>query len=80
MSSGATSKATWFIEATADTGPPGLSMKPWWVTPAIDSGASGNQKNASVWPLPLPMSKKKCWPRPPGSSTVFTSGKPSTLV
>ena len=41
-------------------------------------GASGNQKKASE--SPLPMSKKKCWPMPAGSSMVLISGRPRTLV
>ena len=79
--SGGTSKATWFIEATAVVSSAAGSKKvsgsgeetPWW-----GGGASGNQKKARL--APLPMSKKKCWPRPPGSSMVLISGKPSTWV
>src|SRR5262245_60889659 len=48
----------------------------WSVTPFSPSGASGNQKKATP-STPLPMSRKKCWPRPPGSSSVFTSFMPS---
>jgi hypothetical protein len=76
--SGATSNATWFIDDTADTGPSGPGLTAGWLTPGTPSGALGNQKNASV--LVPPMPKKKCWPIRPGSSTVFTSGKPSNPV
>ena len=37
----------------------------WSDSPRTPSGASGNQKKAMP-STPLPMSRKKCWPRPPG--------------
>lgn len=46
--------------------------------PGAAGGASGNQKKASE--SPLPMSKKKCWPMPAGSSMVLISGRPRTFV
>lgn len=58
--------------------PSGGGFRAGWVMPGTPSGALGNQKNASV--APPPMSKKKCWPQPAGSSTVFTSGEPRTLL
>ncbi len=80
--SGGTSKATWFMEACAvrmSSGLPGPSPTTWRgeATPGAARGASGNQKKASA--SPLPMSKKKCWPAPSGSSIVFTSGMPRTF-
>ena len=75
MRSGATLKATWFIEPMA------LVSSPWsgralGETPGAGSGASGNQKNARQ--SPPPQSKKKCWPMSKGSLMVLTRGMPST--
>ena len=76
--SSGTLNATWFIEPTALVHSP----RPGTVTgaemPGTGSGASGNQKNASA--LPPPMSKKKCWPAPPGRFRVLISRMPRTWV
>ena len=74
--SAGTSKATWFMEPTADTRSPMSGRAAGALMPGTGAGAPGNQKKAS-W-SPPPMSKKKCWPMPAGSSTVLTSGKPSS--
>ena len=66
------------MEPTAEVRSP-LSGRPTGAAmPGAAGGASGNQKNASE--SPLPMSKKKCWPMPTGSSTVLMRRSPSTFV
>ena len=75
--SGATSKATWFMEPTAVVRSPLAGRPAGEATPGAAGGASGNQKKARL--SPLPMSKKKCWPIPNGSSMVLVRGIPRTF-
>ena len=76
--SGATSKATWFMEPMALVRSPWSGRAAGALIPGTPSGASGNQKKARQ--SPPPQSKKKCCPMPAGSSIVLTSGMPSTFV
>ena len=76
--SGATSKATWFMEPMALVRSPWSGRAAGALMPGTPSGASGNQKKARQ--SPPPQSKKKCWPMPAGSSIVLTSGMPRTFV
>jgi hypothetical protein len=76
--SGATSNATWFIDPTAVTRSPRPGSARAEATPGAAGGAPGNQKKARA--SPLPMSKKKCCPRPRGNSIVLISGMPNTDV
>ncbi len=74
--SAGTWKAKWFIVLTALTMSPMPGIASGDEMPGTRSGASANQKNATQ--SPLPASKKKCCPMPPGRSSDFTSGMPST--
>ena len=76
--SSGTLNAMWFIEPIALIHSPRPGAFTGAEMPGAGSGASGNQKKASV--LPPPMSKKKCWPRPPDSSIVLTRRVPRTWV
>ena len=53
-------------------------MAPGDEMPGTRSGASANQKKATQ--SPLPASKKKCCPAPPGRSSDLISGMPRMLV
>ena len=70
--------ATWFIDPIAVARSPSPGSAPAEATPGAAAGAFGNQKKAMQ--SPLPMSKKKCWPMPLGSSIVLMSGMPRTFV
>ena len=66
------------MDPIADARSPTPGSPPAAATPGARSGAFGNQKKARQ--SLLPMSKKKCWPMPPGSSIVLMSGMPSTFA
>jgi hypothetical protein len=76
--SAGTWNARWFIELTALVMSPMPGIFAGAEMPGTASGASANQKNATQ--SPLPASKKKCWPAPPGISSDLISGMPSTLL